>query len=361
MEVAKLCDGVPYVGAEKDVDLGDHKLKVGTTGSGSLVVSGSSTTLNASILGKLKVNALAVDALLVEQTGIFNNTFVVDTNIGAVGINKSPSATPYCLDVVGLTKPGTSQGINLNTGAGMNASGTGFQVAMNAGILTLGTTKGGDAVGGSFNVGGNSGSLSIYTGNGGAGTTVGGSASNITITAGIGYPGGSPGSNGDIVFRSGNTQIALFMNNINRIGNFGLGVSLPNAILHLKAGTAAAYTAPLMFTSGVNLTAPAAGALEFTTDDLYFTITTGTARKMFIFNDGTKLTAARVPFATTNGRLADSANMTFDGTYLKTKYQSSDGSAGITATITTAALTPGGTQGSMTFKDGVLVAQTQAT
>ena len=41
--------------------------------------------------------------------------------------------------------------------------------------------------------------------------------------------------------------------------------------------------------------------------------------------------------------------------------QSSDGSTGITATITTAALTGGGAQGSMTFKDGILTAQTQAT
>ena len=34
---------------------------------------------------------------------------------------------------------------------------------------------------------------------------------------------------------------------------------------------------------------------------------------------------------------------------------------GITATITTAALTPAGTQGSMTFTNGILTAQTQAT
>jgi len=42
-------------------------------------------------------------------------------------------------------------------------------------------------------------------------------------------------------------------------------------------------------------------------------------------------------------------------------YKSSDGSAGITATITTAKLTAGGTDGSMTFKNGLLTAQTAAT
>jgi hypothetical protein len=42
-------------------------------------------------------------------------------------------------------------------------------------------------------------------------------------------------------------------------------------------------------------------------------------------------------------------------------FKSSDGSVGITATITTAKLTPGGSNGSMTFKNGLLTAQTQAT
>ena len=40
---------------------------------------------------------------------------------------------------------------------------------------------------------------------------------------------------------------------------------------------------------------------------------------------------------------------------------SSDESAGITVMITTAKLTAGGADGSMTFKNGILTAQTQAT
>jgi len=42
-------------------------------------------------------------------------------------------------------------------------------------------------------------------------------------------------------------------------------------------------------------------------------------------------------------------------------YKSTDGSAGITATITTAKLTAGGANGSMTFKNGLLTAQTAST
>jgi len=47
----------------------------------------------------------------------------------------------------------------------------------------------------------------------------------------------------------------------------------------IRPGTATAGTAPLKFTSGTPLTAPEAGAIEFQTDRLYFTQTTGPTRK----------------------------------------------------------------------------------
>ena len=49
------------------------------------------------------------------------------------------------------------------------------------------------------------------------------------------------------------------------------------------------------------------------------------------------------------------------GGTLEAAFKSSDSSAGITATIVTAKLTTGGANGSMTFKDGILTAQAQAT
>jgi len=54
-------------------------------------------------------------------------------------------------------------------------------------------------------------------------------------------------------------------------GNFGLGVNSPSSILHLKAGTAAAKTAPLKLTAGPSLATPEAGAVEFDGNRLYFT------------------------------------------------------------------------------------------
>lgn len=103
-------------------------------------------------------------------------------------------------------------------------------------------------------------------------------------------------------------------------GQIGIGANVatapfaPTARLHIAAGTASASTAPLKLTSGTLLTAPEAGAVEFLTDKFYGTITTGTARQEFVLTAG--LTTGRVTYGTTNGRVIDSANLTFDGTDL---------------------------------------------
>lgn len=103
------------------------------------------------------------------------------------------------------------------------------------------------------------------------------------------------------VFHSGavNGTMAL------KTGRVGLGQSTPTAVLHIKAGTATASTAPLKFTSGTLLTTAEAGALEFLTDKFYGTITTGAARAEFTLNNAA-LTSGTFPVATTNGRLTDS-------------------------------------------------------
>lgn len=89
-------------------------------------------------------------------------------------------------------------------------------------------------------------------------------------------------------------------------GRMGLGVAAPLSILHLSAGTATANTAPLQLNSGTLETTPRAGVEEFLTDNRYFTITTGAARKAYVFDDGARLTSGKIPVATTNGRLIDS-------------------------------------------------------
>jgi hypothetical protein len=53
-------------------------------------------------------------------------------------------------------------------------------------------------------------------------------------------------------------------------GSFGIGVSA-TALLHIKAGTSSANTAPIKLTSGTNLSTPEAGAVEYDGTHLYFT------------------------------------------------------------------------------------------
>ncbi|MEQ1878840.1 MAG: hypothetical protein ABL958_19530, partial [Bdellovibrionia bacterium] len=61
-------------------------------------------------------------------------------------------------------------------------------------------------------------------------------------------------------------------------GNVGVGTTSPTAALHIKAGTAAANTAPLKLTAGTNLTAAEVGAIEFDGTNLYFTDSVPTRR-----------------------------------------------------------------------------------
>lgn len=88
------------------------------------------------------------------------------------------------------------------------------------------------------------------------------------------------------------------------------------AFLHLLAGTAISGMAPLKFTPGALLTDSEIGAVEYTDDNLYFTIKTDVARKGIVLNNGSDLVIGRIPYVTTNGRLTDSNNLQFDGNNL---------------------------------------------
>ena len=63
---------------------------------------------------------------------------------------------------------------------------------------------------------------------------------------------------------------------IDSSGNVGIGQTAPTAVLHLKAGTAAASTAPLKLTSGTLNTTPEAGTIEY--DGSHFYATAGSTR-----------------------------------------------------------------------------------
>ncbi len=68
-----------------------------------------------------------------------------------------------------------------------------------------------------------------------------------------------------------------------RSGSVGIGVTGPTAVLHLKAGTTGAGTAPLKFTSGTNMTTAEAGAVEWNGTNLFITQTTGPTRQQLAY------------------------------------------------------------------------------
>lgn len=104
----------------------------------------------------------------------------------------------------------------------------------------------------------------------------------------------------------------------------------------IRAGTASAGTAPLKFTSGTVLSSPEAGAMEFTTDSLYFTITTGTARKTILWTDFANVSGT---LGISNGGTGQtSANAAFNAlapsqTGNSGKYLTTDGSNTSWATV----------------------------
>jgi hypothetical protein len=69
----------------------------------------------------------------------------------------------------------------------------------------------------------------------------------------------------------------------------------------VQPGTSVAGTAPLRFISGALLGTPEAGAIEFVTDRLYFTQTTGTTRKTIAAYDDVSGAGGDMYYRDSNG------------------------------------------------------------
>ena len=79
----------------------------------------------------------------------------------------------------------------------------------------------------------------------------------------------------------------------------------------VRAGTAAAGTAPIKLTSGTLLSSPETGAIEFNGDKLYFTQTTGPTRKTVAIYDDSAGAAGDIYYRDSSGnfiRLAAGTN-----------------------------------------------------
>lgn len=91
---------------------------------------------------------------------------------------------------------------------------------------------------------------------------------------------------GALVFNTRNAGTFSEKMRLISTGNVGIGVTVPTAVLHLKAGTATASTAPLKLSSGTNLTTGETGAIEYNGTNLFFTRTGTTRENVLVGNDG---------------------------------------------------------------------------
>ncbi len=82
---------------------------------------------------------------------------------------------------------------------------------------------------------------------------------------------GTADANNLSLVTGGTTQVT-----VDTSGRVGIGSTSPTALLNIKAGTAT--LAPLQLTSGVNLTTPLSGAIEYDGTSLYYTDWTATRR-----------------------------------------------------------------------------------
>jgi len=89
------------------------------------------------------------------------------------------------------------------------------------------------------------------------------SAKNTVKTAGA--------ESGELAFLTRNAGSWAERVKIDSAGKVGIGEATPTSVLHLKAGTAAANTAPLKFTSGTLLGTPEAGTIEYNSNKIYIT------------------------------------------------------------------------------------------
>lgn len=71
----------------------------------------------------------------------------------------------------------------------------------------------------------------------------------------------------------------------------------------IRPGTATAGTAPLKFSSGTLLSSPEAGAMEFNSDTLHFTVTTGAVRKTIAMYDDTSGATGDLFYRNSSGHL----------------------------------------------------------
>ena len=255
---------------------------LGISANNWLVTGNSGTSSASNFLGTIDNVSLRFKSNNIER-------MVLDST-GKVGIGTSAPASDFTISqssglstakgmrFTGNSLGGTSSGTGFSMALGYNATdnkqlwlgdadylgnsaATFFRIASINGVSSI------DAVSGD-----NLARRSLALGVGGDG--------NSAIVLGSDFNALAPSSyvwaNGNMAIGNGLRSNAAPSNGLLVQGNTGIGVTSPTAVLHLKGGTVAANTAPLKLTSGINLTTPEDGAVEY--NGTHFFATVGATR-----------------------------------------------------------------------------------
>jgi hypothetical protein len=244
--------------------VGVLKIESGAYGSGTLgslqagaaTFSGNITASNA-LFHKVNTSATSYEALQIDATGDASN-FDIAASIGSAG--------------------GTARGIRIG---GKNAAGTftswiefltnGRQRQFGVETYNVGTAVGHQVIGGSFLWGHNNSGLVLNSGNR------------------IGWAGGIESSPSHVIIPVGSTidtrsGAGFRVRNSSNTDYESLECKAITAsgTINGRASTTSAATAPIKIATGVLMTTPEAGAIEYDGTDLYFTDSGGVRRQLAV-------------------------------------------------------------------------------
>ena len=222
-----------------------------------------------------QTTALGASSMLYNATGAGNT---------ALGYEAGRGSGPSVANFNRLVAVGRSAARRLNTGSddntavGYSALGVADGGVRNTAVgVSAGASGTGQTVNRNVLIGYNAG-IALQTG--GDQNTILGTSAGATITTGhdnilIGYGVNPPAATSVSRLNIGSTIYGDLATD-----HVGIGVEAMTAVLHLKAGTSAAGTAPIKLTAGTLLTAPEAGAIEWDGTDLYITTAAGARKKV---------------------------------------------------------------------------------
>lgn len=263
--------GIGTTNPQRQLDITGSIGLPGSTGTNGVIYLANSPFLHAFTAAGIDPGIAGTNTFLGKNSGNFSMTgsglsgAIYNTGIGNTALTALTSG--YNNVSVGyMSAKAVTTGIN-NTVVGSQAlysATTGSDNVAIGSFALLNATGNGNVGVGSGSLSSATGSNNISVGNNTGGPTSGqfnivlGAYARVPVNTGTGQL-----NIGNVLYGSGLYATASNSSTPTTSGKIGIGLTTPTAVLHLKAGTASANTAPFKYTAGTNLTFVEDGAKEF--------------------------------------------------------------------------------------------------